>query len=438
MTSSPDQGGNLSPAFYEFIDHAAAQIEAVGIPENVIHRVEPTELAFTQKTDSRPDIEQALRKASLQSTDPTESFQTAIEDQYDLRLSGYMVYQLLHDVFGEEGEYLTSYDDRAAAVLDSLKQDLERGTPEYVHNFYLTGIELSDGPIEITDSIEIGHPTEEELTYEVSGFANVLPGMQSETRPSEIRDSVIIRYHSTQHPNLSQSTNPVHDVLLPALRLVDRGNASYIYQENIPQGYLGQRGTGRPISSASPLPKVEIESDDESRLQNLFTLLHSEIDGDTKDFHYPLSAAIDHYETSLEKRTYTRESVTFAVIGLEAMYGGRKGTVTAYCPLLLGLLDDQYDPLEVRKTLKQGYDEYRNKWAHGGRRNRSGKDIQEEIWDYLRASIVGFCLLHEGDTLTKGTRNTLCSLLEKATIEDEAREELKQRTESMHLSEYIK
>lgn len=437
MVESEYNNADLESDFLDIIFTVKEKLEEVGVPEQAIHEVEHTENGFSQQSEIRPDLETGLKQIKFQHIEKTSQFVDKVEELYGYRISGYSLQRLVTDIFGEQGQYLTKSGERAERVFQQLISELEKGSVEHLRKGFLTGVDLNGGPIKITDRLTIRNPTNDDISYRIKGIGSVLPGGNLEIPPTGISHSVVVEHETTEPPYFGGQRDIIRELVIPSLRLVNPGNPSLIHGETTPKSYLGISNYTVPNSRQEPLPRSNISQEDEHRIQKIFNVLRNEFNNEGGDFSYPLSAAIDHYETSIEKRVYARESVTFSVIGLEALYGGRKGIVTAYCPLFLSQIAQDLDPNEVRKDLKAGYNEYRNQWAHGGRRKSSGKDTQQSIWEYLRLSIVGFCLMSEGEQLNKGTRNQITSLLEKATIDDMARKKLKQKTANIDLRKYV-
>lgn len=442
MTDMDDS--ELYSKFQEFIEAAAEVITEQEVPIIPVHVVKARDDFFQTETQRRRSLVHLIRERFRTldhevALEEEKAFKSYLEAEYDVNISSQFA-PLYTAVFGESCEYIDCYEERMEAEYEKLKRNLESGTVTYFVKSFLNGIDLEDEVVDISDTIRLREPTDEDLTYEVESLLEVLPNISSSVPHSDIINSVVLEFEIEAPLGALAGSGQIQlKNLCTALRLFDTGNVSQMRTEYDPETILGAFHSSRPASeSRSSLPSSTVQSGDGDQIRELYELISPHYDTEERDYDYPISAAIDHFETSLEKRTYTRESVTFGVIGLEALYGGRKGTVTAYCPLLLGTVSEEFEAMTVRENLRSAYRDHRNQWAHGGRRKSGGKEVQGAVWDYLRSSIVIFLAISDSKPFNKKERDKLRSLLEKATIDEEGRKELVERTKDLDLNEFLR
>jgi hypothetical protein len=85
------------------------------------------------------------------------------------------------------------------------------------------------------------------------------------------------------------------------------------------------------------------------------------------------------------------------------------------------------------ETLDDAYD-FRNSWAHGDAyTDEKEKEIQEQLWDYLRISIVVFAWLEREDKIDADE-----SLhFDKALIDEDSKERLLRRFDGFQTIDYL-
>lgn len=442
------------PELYELakalIDEIATWVQDTDIPEIGVQEVYPAENdtggVFHHQPATKRSLELLFRKRSAARRDGEEvpGGQTEEEFREYIESKGYPLTthtsRFFLNILGEQGEYIDSYEERFETQYQKIERAIETGKVNYTVKAFLRGIELSGDAVVIGDTATLREPTRSELTFDVERLHQLLPNMMPEVPDPAIIRSTVLEMQVQSPVGIGVAEGQIRqEILISALKLLDVGNITRIRTIYEPEIFLGASSRSEDTSGIqSPNPRATVSPEDGAKLENLYNLLRVNYRRDSREYGYPLSAALDHSETAISKRTYTRESVTFAIIAMEALYSGRKGIVTAYPPLLLGSVSEDFDPIAVRKNLKAGYNEHRNKWAHGGRRKRGEKKTQSAILNYVRSSIVIFLHLSYPEEFTKADRNEIIQLLERATIDEANREELLSRVQEIDLTEYLK
>lgn len=188
-----------------------------------------------------------------------------------------------------------------------------------------------------------------------------------------------------------------------------------------------------------PMEPFHLAPTDSQSVESLIDLIASH--NNKQHWKSMVEVAISHLIHSIDDFHKPHESRTFAVIGLEGLYkhnvkgNGVSRDVQRYIGLLLGMASDSIEPIEVRDFIENEYSK-RNQLVHGNRIEQDGMmdplSEQEQLWDYLRASIVVFAWMDEnhselfvdgklplGDALIDGsTRDSLSNVLDEFSLND--------------------
>lgn len=365
-------------------------------------------------------------------SDASSNLLQYVEDASGLELRERYLRKILLDVFGEEGEYLDDWENRVANAVEKLQKDIEEQTPIQLVKHYLRGITLEDPALELVEGIQLRESTPDDFFREVEVDSPSPASMTLGAPPT------IAEFEARPQYGRLPAGRARSELLLTTLRLYGVGNVYPAKEIREPRTYLGERADGHPSWNQDTLPKVAVGTDDEQAISNLFRLLKGYFSREEVEFDYPLGAAIDHYESSLETRTRTRESVTFAIIGLESLYTQGRGKVSTHCAFLLGHCHPELQPKEVKITLSEAYD-FRSGWVHGGQRKTENKEIQEKLWDYLRLSIVVFGWLIKEDLFSAGKsgRTSNRDVVSNSLIDDHDRESLQTALEEFDVGGFL-
>lgn len=434
----------LEELLTEFLQSASAELQ--GKTDEIPIRIVRTEKVVEHSqndTNSNQRTEYSLREKRDFSryitlhTEVTESEEASnllqyVEENSGLELKERYLRKILLDVFGEEGEYLDEWEGRTMEAVEKLQKDMEEQTTIQRVKHYLRGIRLEDPSLKLVEGIELRESTPEDFFREVD-VERPSPFSMTLGAPPNIAEFEARPRYGRYPLGLARS-----ELLLTTLRLYGVGNVHSTKETRVPQTYLGQRSNSHSSRNQEPLPRVSVGKSDESPISNLFHLLGDYHSGEEMEFDYPLGAAIDHYESSLETRTRTRESVTFSIIGLESLYTQGRGKVSTHCAFLLGSCHPDLEPKDVKKTFSEAYD-FRSGWVHGGRRKTEKKEIQEELWDYLRLSIVVFSLLIKEGVFSPGKsgRKSNMNAVSNSLIDDQDRESLQTALKGLDVEDYL-
>lgn len=434
----------LEDLLAEFIESASSEIQAKSddIPAEIVRSEEVVE-SKNESDERQLKTQYSLREKKkfdhylTLHTEVTESEEASklmryIEENFGLELQERHLRKILLDVFGDEGEHLDQWEDQVAEAVAKLQKDIENQTTLQLIKLYLHGIELKDPSVDLVEGIEIREPNPDDISREVSVAFPSPSSMPSGMPPA------IAEYETTPQYGRHPPGQGLRDLLLTTLRLYGVGNVHAKKETRVPQTYLGNRSESRPSQHRDPLPKFSVKKGDEQSISGLFRLLERYYSKETMEFDYPFGVAIDHYESSLETRTQTRESVTFSIIGLESLYTQGRGKVSTHCGFLLGNCHPDVEPTEVKKTLSEAYD-FRSGWVHGGQRKTAKKELQEKLWDYFRISIVIFGWLINEDVFQPGKsgRTSNMTMVSNALIDNQDREHLQAKLDELDLEEYL-
>lgn len=428
---------NLYDAFEAYVSHAASEIQQKDIPAVPVRK-------FEVKTKEQPEISvdqlprfdrSEIYYHAFIDSDPAQELVAYVDEEYNWELDYIYLRRVLMDIFGKHGESLDSWEDQIEPAFEKFKEDAEDRITKFRVQTYLQGIDVYPTDIHIADDAVIRQPAPSDLSYveDIRSFSHLNP-----TSLMECDALLEFDVDATSEYGSYPPMSVLREFYLKVLRLYGRSNVPMIAETSELRTFLGDNlGWSVPQSSRDPLPQSTLTEDDESSLQRLVELLSINYSKQDAAFDYPLSAAIDHFETSIEKRVYSRESITFAVIGLEALYTSGRGKVSTYCAFLLGSASPHFDPDSVQSTLEDAYDDYRNSWAHGGSRQSGGKKVQRRLWDYLRGSIVLFSWLNRNECLNKKNRNKTLGQINQAMIDEDVRSEFLDELSQLKLDSYL-
>lgn len=422
--------------FKRYLEYAAANIQQDEIPSIAVQQTNWIgDGQFETNVGRKKDLARLLVvEHSFVDSDPAQDLLTYVKEEYDFELSDRYLQLVLVDVFGEEGEYFSDWEDRIEEAFEKFAEDIDEQRAKFRQRVFLNGLEIDVSELEIADDAVLRKPTSEDRSY-----TERLTSL-SYFNPTEMAQcSAVLEFDIENKPEYE--VYPPGQILqkmyLKTLRLYGRGTVPVIATTHDLRTYLGDPvNMSVPNSQRSPLPRSTVSEEDGSKILDLVDVLSSNYSEQDVGFPYPLSAAIDHYETSIEKRVYTRESITFAVIGLESLYTSGRGKVSSYCAFLLASASSYFDAETVQQTIEEAYD-YRNSWAHGASRERESTDIQHMMWDYLRASIVTFGILNQENGLDKQSRNNTLDQINRAFIEENHREKLLADLDTIELENYL-
>lgn len=427
----------LYDLFTRYVEYAGENLCQEEIPSRLV-RVHEWEGdgKFAIKVDSRERLGPLIAaKEGFVESEVAEELLAFLEEEYDWDPPRRYLQLVLLKVFGEDGEHLDDWEGRAERAFEMFLEDAEDQMAKFRVKTFLEGVEIHTPEIRIADDAVLREPTPEDRSYveDVQSSSHFNPMTMAECTSVLEFDVDNTSEYRAYPPGPIQ-----RDMFLKVLRLYGRGNVPMLATTHELRTFLGDRmGMGVPNTKRSSLPRYSVMEGDGPKIQNLVELLAPNYSKSDSTFAYPLSAAIDHFETSIEKRIYTRESITFAVIGLESLYTSGKGKVSTYCAFLLGTVSPFFDSEDVQETLEEAYDSYRNTWAHGGSRKMESTDVQHKLWDYLRSSIVTFSWLTREDGLNKVARNEIVERLNRAFIDEDGRNELLDKLEEFEVDAYL-
>ncbi|MFP3209808.1 MAG: HEPN domain-containing protein [Nitrososphaeria archaeon] len=187
--------------------------------------------------------------------------------------------------------------------------------------------------------------------------------------------------------------------------------------------------------------QCSVTEEDAGRLRELWYL--------TKEYEVavPLSTALDRYLTSIQTANDPKESITHAVMAMEAIYGKGSSELSyrfqLYAARLLKALGEKVECLrqmvgdgeKLRDDLKNAYS-VRNKFVHGdiekiekemGKEKKKEKyeDLSERVREYARLSILALLLLgaDRGGNF-KAAKDNMLNLIEESLLAPERLDEL--------------
>lgn len=411
------------------------------IPVTIVRTEEVVEVG-SEESDASMQTKYSLREKKklvdylIFQTDALESERATklvqfIEEESGLEIDDDYLRRLVLDVFGEETEHVDDWESRIDEASRKLRHDMENRTPVHLVKNHLRGVNLEVDEVELVHGLKLRKSKPEDFTreQEVASPSYISPNMGI---PPTVAEFEAEPRFGRYPPGQART-----DLLTTVLKLYGAGNVHTVRRENLPQTYLGVRSKGSPNSSQSRHPKYSIDGSDSQAISNLYSLLGKHYSGEDMEFEYPLGVAIDHFESSIEKRTQTRESVTFSIIGLESLFTQGRGKVSTHCAFLLGSCHPDLEPGEMQDHLSDAYD-FRSGWVHGGRRKSKKKHLQEKLWDYLRISIIIFAWLIDKEVFEakKSGRTSNRDIINDALVNNEAREDLLAELDELELENY--
>ncbi len=423
--------------FEAYIDFAASNIQQEEIPATFVRKFEQqSENGGEIKIEKIPrfDRSEVYYHAFIDSN-PAQALVEYSTEKYEWELDYRYLRRILIDVFGKNGENLDTWEDKIDSAFNKFKEDAEDRISKFRVQTYLEGSELPTETIQINNNTVLRQPTPNDLTFveDIGSFSYLNP-------TDLISCDLLLEFDINS--TAEYGAYPPHSILrnfyLKILRIYSRSSIPVIAETSELRTFLGDDlGWSVPNTDHDSLPQMILTENDKVPLQQLVELLSESYSKQDATFSYPLSAAIDHFETSIEKRAYSRESITFAVIGLESLYTSGRGKVSTYCAFLLGSTSSYFDSNEVQSTVEKAYNNYRNSWAHGGSRKSGGKEIQRRLWDYLRSSIVLFTWLSRNKRFDKNVRNNILKRVNKGMVDNDSRRELLDELDQLKLKEYL-
>jgi hypothetical protein len=186
--------------------------------------------------------------------------------------------------------------------------------------------------------------------------------------------------------------------------------------------------------------QCSVTEEDAGRLRELWYL--------TKEYEVavPLSTALDRYLTSIQTANDPKESITHAVMAMEAIYGKGSSELSyrfqLYAARLLKALGEKVECLrqmvgdgeKLRDDLKDAYS-VRNKFVHGDiekiekemgkEKKEKYEDLSERVREYARLSILALLLLgaDRGGNF-KAAKDNMLNLIEESLLAPERLDEL--------------
>jgi Apea-like HEPN len=187
--------------------------------------------------------------------------------------------------------------------------------------------------------------------------------------------------------------------------------------------------------------EITLTSESAKMLQQFWSLVEPnwlhKLQEQTPQKDTPISIAYERYCDSLLTNHPIERKISFAIMGLEAIYLGEKQTQELMYRLKLSvckvLSKLDFENEEVRKHLKDGY-QIRSEYVHGGRLSDGEKKKYEakgitldklacKLLDYLRISLLHLIV-------SKQSKNEFLNLLEDSLIERNRDDELQTMMES--------
>jgi hypothetical protein len=208
-----------------------------------------------------------------------------------------------------------------------------------------------------------------------------------------------------------------------------------------PQGVFSADSKAPAMLSHLLYNQCSVTEDDVGKLRELWYL--------TKEYEVavPLSTALDRYLTSIQTANDPKESITHAVMAMEAIYGKGSSELSyrfqLYAARLLKALGEKVECLrqmvgdgeKLRDDLKNAYS-VRNKFVHGdvekiekemGKEKKKEKyeDLSERVREYARLSILALLLLgaDRGGNF-KAAKDNMLNLIEESLLAPERLDEL--------------
>jgi hypothetical protein len=301
------------------------------------------------------------------------------------------------------------------------------GSPHKYHvRVWLTGITLSEGVVQVSDSLSLRRPTREDLQerVRVEDVQSAHAGLPGRVFFSCIADCEI----SARQPAECQR---FVDRLITTLRLFRLGSVSAARYDYRAESFSLFASASFGGGQRAPRLAYTLSPDDRPRLLSalrvLMPLLPSIYDVPEAKPNF-LSTALDWYSQSLLAGGPVEGTVAWAVACLEALFlGDNPGTELSYrlAHRVIALLRCfGWAPLEIRNVLRAAYD-VRSRHVHGAVPKKLSQEelgtLHRNLAEYARAS----CLVWPQILLDK-RRNDLLATLEESLIDDAARLRLQQ------------
>lgn len=355
-----------------------------------------------------------------------------LQSERDFNIDRNYIVKLLLDAFGEGGEDLHDWRSKLSEIISKIESDIA-GQPKALHTTYLGGLEV-ENDIKIKDGVWLrSPPSDNRILYESE------VGIGINNNSNLIGSSCALEIEVVQDQN-SPEKRPFREryLIISLFRLYGIANVSELLTIRDPLTYSMLGGRTESLSTRPRNPKYRFNPIDVSRFRNLLELLDPYCESYGDEFSYPVGIAMNHFDESLKRRSTPLSSISFCIIGLESLYRGEtegstsSNDVARYCAMILSSVVESWDALDIKESIDRAY-EFRNQWAHGDHHSEEDQHLlQQQLWNYLRSSIVVFAWLDTNGHLNGGGLK-----LEGALIDRTERRDLENMLEQMTMIDYL-
>lgn len=380
-------------------------------------------------------VEGNIRITSVEKYEEWKKLREYLNQEYDISASQPTLQNLLISIFGKYLEYLDEYSER----INSISEDITADARSPTYDFKSSIFDLSlDSSLSFND-IELRPRVREDVEIDIHRIDELLPNGSVSVPSKSILKTSIIEHSVAGGENIEDQKHGQKKSRLTCglLNLFADANYSVIRTEISGRYFrVGSVNYSQETRIAAD-NRFEVTHEDAHRLENLHSLFHPMIAEDLQGeiFEYPLSVAYHSLQRAWEYKHAFREAFGWLLIGLQSIVGSN-GNVSGRVSLLVSSVSDRYDRESVEQDMADAFNK-RSAWAHGASRKRDNpSDIQMQIRDYLRISMVAFGHLR-GDGTVK-SRKSLRDKLEDSLEDDRPSDEwLKSSAADLSLSNYL-
>lgn len=316
-------------------------------------------------------------------------------------------------------------------LIVTFNNDLTGGPVRWHIKSHIEGVWLETENIELLDGTILRKPTpgdlEREVPFEVADI-----GLRQECVHVP---GAILEFDLMSKSNVAPQTRVMREIL--ALRLYDVGSIYSLVTHYDPHSFLTFSHSISHHRGYSATRKYTIDSERVAGLKDFMDKVGPIIPAENilqqalPQNH--LTIALRRYSDALLKPDPPESRLTFAIMGLEALY--LKSDERAELSLRLSqrtgmcLCAFNFRPLEVAKNVLRAYDT-RSSYVHGGVLEASElPSIQkclDQILDYLRVSLIVFLQMDE-----KENKERLLNVLHNSMLEAKSRDKLEDKLQNL-------
>jgi len=427
--STPDQ--KLREHIETFVESVETHPDATTNDGRTIGtQLAASELGLGRKDWPLPMILSPVSDPEVTDFDEVKELVQFVREQFEYELEESELKQILVDALGMELDVNPANIQRAFSRLNSHLHGFGKG--EVI--IPIRGIQTEKGGV-IVDRFHFESVYPRSVNKPLAGVYQAT--IKEEPIPAHTIIRYPVEYEPSDPPNhVEHHTNELLREVLQLYTATKCGNSGSLLDlyGRYPEGFFSD-------PEGAPMEPVVFSAHDGRRLEALLKIAVESVA--PPQWRSTIERAMSHYTHAVDSWTNVYESITFAYIGLEALYGHLTTDQTPnrdihrYVGFLLSTAGWPQNAIEIRDHVQNDLYTTRNNWVHGGTTSSSLEmeptEAQRKAWNYLRASIVTFAWMESN---TNHFTNSGLPLSD-ALIDDTVRRQIKADLDDFDISQYL-